>query len=150
MQEGTGGIDFSNILTTVFKIHHPAINIKLSRYLMLSAMNYSEYGGYLTGCLSSDQTCFKRSVPMCGWGHFPGPFRLSSFNFQGQEHSSLWGWASCCALLTPPFSFRGAGGSTQVLSAASPSYSSPRWGRVDVTSATAVSLGCCTFGEGLM
>lgn len=45
---------------------------------MLSAMNYSEYGGYFTGCLSSNQTCFKRSVPMCGWGHFPGPFRTRS------------------------------------------------------------------------
>ena len=40
---------------------------------MLSAMNYSEYGGYFTGCLSSNQTCFKHSDPTCGWGTFLVP-----------------------------------------------------------------------------
>ena len=78
-------------------------------------MNYSKYSGSLIARLSSDQPHFKCSVPTCGWGHFTGSCRSSSFNFQAKESPVSGGGLPAGLCLPPPMSSDGAQGSVQVL-----------------------------------
>lgn len=78
-------------------------------------MNYSKYSGYLIARLSSAQPRFKCSAPTCGWAHFTGLGRSSSFNSQAEESPISGGGLPAGLCLPPPTRSDGAQGSVQVL-----------------------------------